>query len=1344
MVGNGHGSGPRTAFAERFALLYAEAGDPPLKRVTASVARSRRVDEQGRPVRVTAQRVSDWRRGRNVPARFSALSVVLEVLIGEARKQRPTPPIPELHDLGAWRELWEQALASPVAAVESAPPEMPEESGVCPYRGLAAFQPEDSSWFFGRERSTAALVARLDNSTEYGGIVVLVGASGAGKSSLVRAGLIPSIREGALADPGSASWPSAVMTPGAKPLAELVERVPELASVLPPGGLPDDPPTERGAGPRSLGVIDFAERVRAAVAEHARARGGERLVLVVDQFEEAFTLCGDDAQVQLFVQALAAACTPERPGGHAPALVVLGVRADFYGRCLVIPELADALQERQMVLGPMTTAELREAVARPARAAGLQLEAGLVELMLRDLGVRAGRTPVRGARGAYDAGALPLLSHALLATWQRRQAGRLTTAGYRAAGGIQGAVAATAERAWADLPPAAQGAARPLLLRLVRIGADTHDTRRRSTRQELVGQAGDPAAAEEALEVLARARLVTLDAGSVEITHEALIQAWPRLRDWIDQDREGELLRQRLEEDAAAWAEQGRDPSLLYRGARLEAARHWAARHRADGAGPTGATGDFLAVSGQHHRRAVWALRGGVALVVVLALIAGVAAVVAVRQRDDAVFRQVVAEADKLLDRDPSLSAQLALVARGMRPSALDLGTRLISSGGAPLATPLTGHTGAVYLTTFSPDGRTLATASYDRTVRLWDVTDRDAPKPLGEPLTGHGDWVSSAVFSPDGRTLASAGKDGSVRLWDVTDRARPRRLGTAEAPGRDTVYLVAFSPDGRTLASAHADRAVRLWDVTDPSAPRRVAELAGHGQQVRTVAFSPGGLLASGSDDATVRLWDVSDPSAPRQVGAPLGGFDSTVHSVAFSPDGRTLAAGSEDRSIRLWDVTDPAAPEARGRPLALHLAPVWSVAFSPDGRVLASGAADSTARLWNVTDPARVQPLGKPLAGRSGTVFAVGFSPDGRALATGSLDPVVRLWSLPSTVLVGHAARTVGPRFTPDGRALLTGSEDGTVRAWDLAGPGGPDAPAPIGDRRDAGEPVRAVVLGEDGRTMVTAGPKAVRLWDVRPGAEPEPLGAPLPLRTRFSSPLALRGNLLVTADEDNTVLLWDLSDRAHPRPLGEPLTGHDGYVNLALLTSDGRFLVTGSADSHLRVWDVSDPARPRAVGRFPGHDGPVRAGALSPDGRVLATAGDDKLVRLWDFSDPTAPRPLGAPLAGHEEAVVSVVFTPDGRTLASGGEDARLRLWDTSAPALAGPIGEGVVGHDSALRDISVSPDGSVVATSSADGTVRLWHLDADWARRRICARTGGVLTEDAWREHVPQLDYAPPCR
>ncbi|MGW5492699.1 nSTAND1 domain-containing NTPase [Streptomyces olivaceoviridis] len=1460
-------SGARTAFAERLALLYKEAGNPPLKSVSEAVARLQRIDERGRPVRVSAQRISDWRRARNVPAQFAALAAVLHILIPEARRLRPAPVSAGLYDLAHWQRLWELAVAGPAGDRPAPPSEEnrrppaqapPVAGGVCPYRGLAPYRREDARWFFGRERSTKALVDQLRAAERSGGLVMLVGASGAGKSSLLNAGLVPAVRGGALGagayggtgDAGAGGYGTGVhggagntgagtgvqagnaggggkgaaadgtvsprqetdsprqepapprqegtptgeapaqlpaspppvdhsgqpadhqgapssdgpgdpssdgpgdpssddpadhpadppgpvlqLVPGADPLGELIRRVPGLAAVAADARRAEREAARNPALP-GCDAPHISRAVREAVAAWAdRATGpDDRPVVIVDQFEEAFTLCADEVDRRVFIHFLHAACTPP-PGaaGPAPVRVVLGIRADFYEQCLGYPELADALQHRHMVLGPLTSTELREAVTGPAKAVGLELEPGLAELIVREVSAD-------GPRGAHDTGVLPLLSHALLATWQRRKAGRLTLAGYRAAGGIQGAVAATAERAWSGLDPAARAAARLLLLRLVRLGEDTQATRRRGTRRQLAEESSDPGKTEESLEALVRARLVTLDADTVEITHEALLHAWPRLRHWIDEGRGDHLLRQRLEEDGRAWEDSGRDSSLLYRGSRLEQARGWA--RSAGDTYLTRSAVEFLAASVRLRKRSVWLSRAAVAALVALAVLAAGTAVIAWKQRDDAVFEQVLAEADRVQHTDPSLAAQLDLVAHQLRPDDEGTYSRLISIVNAPLATPLSGHTGAVYLTSFSPDGDTLATAGYDRTVRLWDVTDPHRPAPLGAPLTGHTSWVSSAVFSPDGRTLASAGDDGTVRLWDVSDPAHARPLGTPLAGRQGTIYLVAFSPDGRTLATAGEDRTVRLWDITDPRRPGALATLRGHGAAVRCVAFAPDGrTLATGGDDDTIRLWDLSAPRRPEPVRT-LRGHTDLVHSVAFSPDGHTLASGSADDTIRLWDVADPARAAAVGSPLTGHTGPVWSVAFSPDGVRLAAASADSTASLWNVSDPGSPSQVGEPLAGSSGEMYALGFRPDGRTLATGSGDGKVRLWSVPTSDMIGRSGA-----FRPDGRVLATAARDGRLRLWNVTRPGRPVLLGEPFMRADGDE--RSLMFSPDGRTLaVLTGVRTVHLWNVTDPAHPVAAGPRLHLRTRFMGSDALAyspdGRTLATAYDDRTVQLWDVTDPGRPAPLGSPLTGHRGYINSLVFSPDGHTLASGSADSTIRLWDVTDRAHARPLGTpLTDHSGPVNALAFGPDGHTLASGSDDDTVRLWNTADPAHAAPLGKPLTGHTEAVTSLTFSAGGDTLASGGSDNTVRLWNVADPASATPIGQSMSPNAKTGNFLIFSPESHVLGVSSGADTVRLWSLDADTAIRHICSVTRGVLTPQRWHEYLPRLGYDPPC-
>ncbi len=672
----------------------------------------------------------------------------------------------------------------------------------CPYPGLASFGREQARWFFGRDELTAELVARLDARLRTGGVQVVVAPSGAGKSSLLQAGLLAQLEHGAL--PGSSRWPRMVFTPTAQPLAALATQVAALTDADPATLAEELATSPQQAGVVLRGLFDGADP-------------GARVVVVVDQFEELFTLCLDDQQRRDFIELLVQLAGPPDPVG-----LVVGVRADFYAACANYPHLRTALQDNQLVVGPMSDTELREAILYPARDVGLDVEAGLAELLLRDLGDTAG-----GMNG-YESGRLPLLAHALRATWQQRHGHTLTVDGYRSTGGIRRAVATTAEGVFTGLAPAGQHTARTLFLRLIKIGDGTEDTRRRVTRTDLLRDL-DPDSVAPVVDAFTQARLLTQDQNTVEITHEALLRAGPRLRQWIDTDRAGNLIRQELEEATAVWDRDRRDTAVLYRGSRLEAARTWAASttHERD---LSLAASEFLTASTQQEHRAVRLRRAVLVVLSVLALVASGAAVVAFqqsaaaqRERDTAIVNQITAQADQLRSTDVSLAAQLHLTVYRMRPETRDLGTALVAHANAALSTPLTGHSDAVDAVAFSPDGHTLASGSYDDTVQLWNVTDPGHPMALGPPLTGHTEHVDSVVFSPDGHTLASGSYDDTVRLWNVTDPAHSIALGPPLPGHPDDVYSVVFSPDGHTLASGSNAHTIRLWGLDVDRAIQRI-----------------------------------------------------------------------------------------------------------------------------------------------------------------------------------------------------------------------------------------------------------------------------------------------------------------------------------------------------------------------------------------------------------------------------------------------------------------------------------------------------------------------------------------
>ncbi|MEV6583106.1 XRE family transcriptional regulator [Streptomyces sp. NPDC051582] len=848
-------------------------------------------------------------------------------------------------DVGEWERRWHSVAAQLSAAETPEPEEEPAESGAhgTPYVGLAAFRTEDAGLFFGRERLVEDLLASLSRQP----VVALVGASGAGKSSLLHAGLLPRL---------SAQTPPAavhVLTPGPHPL----------------------------------------DRVRRALDAHAA--GGGELVLIVDQFEEVFTVCADPEERAGCIDALVAQARRPRSGCR----VVLGVRADFYAHCTRYAALVEVLRDAQVLVGPMSAAELRRAVVEPARRAGLTVEGALQA------------TLVAHAHG--QVGVLPLLSHALLETWRRRRGAALTLDGFHAAGGFEGALAQSAETLHASLSARQQRLAQQIFVHLIALGEGTEDTKRPVAREEL-NQDADTATV---LARAARLRLLTLDDGRVELTHEALIRAWPRLRGWLTDDRERLRLHRRLTDAARAWEALGRDSGALYRGTRLDLARDLAATRPI---GLTAAERAFLdastaaeAAAGNTARRRARRLRTLVTLLAALVVVAGVATANAVRaedevtrQRNDAIAQNLADSATDLANTEPGLAVQLSLTAYRLAPT-----TKTRDSLASTLMTATPVHAKEVLALAYRPDGGQLATASGDHTARLWRMHGTDPPV-AEATLGGHGDDVRSVSYRPDGRALATGSADGSVRLWDTADPSRPALLASLTGQGGD-VRSLAYGPDGRTLATSGTDGSVGLWDVADTSRPALLARLAGHRDAVRSVAFSPDGrTLASAGEDRAVRLTDVADPRRPQPL-AVLEGHDNAVFSVAFAPDGHTLAAGSGGRtSIRLWNVTDPRRP-APLAVLAGHTDVVGSVVFSPDGRTLASASDDRTVRVWTVARPAHPGLL-STLTGHVTAVSSVAFSPDGAVLASGGFDATVRLAGTDEARVIAGACAHTGPRIT------------------------------------------------------------------------------------------------------------------------------------------------------------------------------------------------------------------------------------------------------------------------------------------------------------------------------------------
>jgi len=1096
-----------------------------------------------------------------------------------------------------------------------------------PYRGLSAFREQDAGLFFGREDATARVLELMSAGLDGTGLIVVSGVSGAGKSSLLRAGVLPRLRQDGLAAAlEAAGWPCLVFTPGRGPLAELAVRIAPLAR------------TDAGALRQQLAAspAGFALTVRqAALAAPAGGdlpdTGQRRVVLVIDQCEQLFTACQEPEERQAFIAALHAAAGD----GAGSAVVVLVARADFEARLADYPQLSAAVQDRYL-LTAMTRRQLRLAITQPAAAAGSGVEEDLVQVLLEEAGARAGGPPPGAAAAA---GRLPLLSHALDQAWRMHTGTVVTLSDYERTGGIEGAVAASAQRAYQALTPAQQETARQVFTRLTTTASDGTDTAIPAARADLTAGTGSarPGEVEAVLERFAAERLLTLDAGTVTISHEVLLTAWPLLRDdWLADARADRVIRSRLHATVTEWAQDSRDPSYLYSGSRLDAAAAMAARIKAD---PrqiplSQADKDFLHASHRAGRRQARTRQQLIA--VLLALVAALATVwiMAVRaehaattQRDIAVSRQLISESEAL-GTNPAIARLEAIAAWVLSPSA-QAHYAMLAAAANPQTATITADPAGITSVAFSPDGKTLATGGPD-SVKLLDVaTGRQTGARLA---VGTDDLTSSVAFSSDGKTLATGGDKGA-QLWDVAT-GRP---ASQPLPAGRKVGSVAFSPDGKILATG-GPGGIALWDVATGDQLARLAV-----GQINSVAFSPDGKILATAGDNGVRLWDVATGrQAARQLSAGLK-MGGPIGSVAFSPDGKTLVAGSQDGRASLWDL---ATGRQIGNPLLAGRG-VSPVAFSPDSKILATGG-DEGVRLWDV---ATGRQIGVTLTDDYNDLMnSVAFSPDGKTLATGSPDGRVRLWDVAAaTFLQFSSPRAEFPSqitwtgFSPDGKILATNGDKG-VQLWDVAV--GRQTGRSLSAGRTTGGPIDSVAFSPDGTMLATGSDIGMQLWEVATGDQLASLFVGQINSVAFSP-----DGKMLAAGSDNGTQLWDVTTN---RQIGATLTnGLDSIIDSVAFSPDGKTLATGGPGG-ITLWDVATGDQLASLSA-----GQINSVAFSPDGKTLATAGPSG-ARLWNMA---TDQQIGVTLTDSLDRIIdSVAFSPDGKTLATGGPGGTA-LWDVS---------------------------------------------------------------------------------
>ncbi|MGQ4390151.1 nSTAND1 domain-containing NTPase [Streptomyces sp. SAS_270] len=1230
----------------------------------------RPVDPQTGPVQQLAYELRELRRAAGGPsyramaktAGFSATTLStaaagerlpsLAVVQGYARACGGDPQ--------EWERKWKEADAGLDRAAAA-----DMDDALAPYRGLARFEPDHHHLFFGRDRLIAEVIELVGRHR----FAVLFGPSGSGKSSLLRAGLIPRLQEEIAARGG-----------------------PDRLRILTPGPTP---------------ATTYGQLL-------VPAEGGPESCVVVDQFEEIFTVCHDRQERSHFIDLLLSARAPA-----SRLRVVIAVRADFYARCAEHRGLADALRGAGLLLGPMTAEELREAVTGPAQAAGYIVERTLTARLVEE------------ALG--EPGGLPMLSHVLLETWRRRKGQLLSLAGYEAAGGVRGAIAATAEEVYDRFTPAQARTARHLLLRMVEPGQGAPDTRRPFTRSEL-GAWTDPEAA-VVVERLTLARLLISDEDGVQLAHEALITCWPRLYAWIEEDRERLRHHRMLADAARTWLEHDRDPGTLYRGTRLARAEELFPDHAGDPALTT-TERDFLTAAldalETERQTAARTARRHRFLTVSLSALLSVALLTALavwheyddnhRRRTEDAARRVAEVADALRTTDPRTALLLGAAAwriselpetrrallgslaqqetdtftdprpgDGPRRMLADGGRVLVSSDGGAWSTwdVIThrrigsGRVPQGAVTAAGPDGRVLVVTE-DAGVRLWDAAS--------------GRWTGSSAPLPEAADVRFTG-DSRELLAVEGDRVRLRSVADGrvlfEARASDTT-LAGVSPDGRRVAVCTSGHAPQLWDT----ASARV--VPGTWQQHRlcnedTSLVALGGNRLAAATDTGLRVWDTA-------TGKRIADLDDNgVKYATFSPDGDFVAT-ADQREIRVWRLAASGSPVFRHslNNQFLYGGLIWdrdgrTLRYLEGGTVhtLDLGPAVTSAWSPSAIDDVRFSPNGRTYATAERTgdhyVFRLLATADGRVLRT--LPP------MPMPVSTDPAQPVVPGDTLP----LQAFSPDGTRFGYGISAPG-----------RDAVH-------------------QPFTVWDIPHGRATAALD--LPGAAVFGMALGPEGRTLYAArgtsvggvaDE-----VWNTAGRRRTTVVNGVTAGH------LAIRPDGRLLVGDG-----RVLRLPS-------GRVAGHDlvqgDEIGALAFTTDGSLLAAGDQTGRVTLWDgdlrhrvgILHNVFPAAVGT----DPEGVGALAFSPDGRTLAVAGNAGTLQLWDVSTQQ---PLGGSLTTPGEEIDSLAFSPDGTTLYASSGHVPLQRYLVDPGRAVAQVCARTGGVeLTPAQWRTYVPDAPYRRVC-